>query len=164
MKPVKSADEYENEREIANALASLAIGEVPPRLASLAKAVRDGNWQGIANAALHHQASPATLLDDHFALSRLRWIASHPEAFGLKVVTKGDVELILEVVMHHPMPANKKASWKKAGLDHLPQGRGLAPASVKKMQRAYASFKERIRQDSNLIRTGDSPPLSPETL
>tara|TARA_R110000868_G_C10549576_1_gene735774 strand:- start:89 stop:586 length:498 start_codon:yes stop_codon:yes gene_type:complete len=145
---MKSADAYENEREISNALASLAIGEVPPRLAALAKAVRAGDWQGIANAASYHLTDAATNLDEHFNLVRLNWIASNPEVFGLEVVTKADVETILAEVMHQPMPPNKKAAWKRAGLDHLQQGRGRALASVEKMRRAYQAFRDEAKGSS----------------
>jgi hypothetical protein len=146
---MKSADAYENEREISNALASLAIGEVPPQLAALAQAVRAGDWQGISNAALYHKLTdPATQADEHFNLARLQWIANHPEAFGLEEVTKADVETILAEVMHQPMPPNKTEAWKRAGLDRLPQGRGRALASVEKMRRAYQAFRDEAKGSS----------------
>ena len=151
---MKTSTDYARERGIANALAHLILDlpSLPPELLPLVEAVQSGDWQGIANAALQH-ANPA-LLDEHFALFRLRWIAATPEAFGLTESTKADVLFILEEILGEKKPSNIKETWKRAGLDHLPQAHGNGQVSPSKMRAAYDSWMKRKRAESEAIRGG----------
>lgn len=153
---MKTSTDYARERGIANALAHLILDlpSLPPELLPLVEAVQSGDWQGIANAALYHSKPAAVLLDDSFALLRLRWIADRPEAFGLTEMTKADALFILQDIMGEQRPANLKETWKRAGLDHLPQAHGNGQASPTKMRSTFAAWKQEQRRQAEEIRRG----------
>jgi len=148
----EEAEKYHKRLEIANALATLAIGDFPEKLRALADAVRAGDWEDIASAAFLHERFDH---EDEAAMHCLRWIAAHPEVFGITRPTKKDLLFLMGKVdprwLEWQMP-NPRRTWKLLGLDHLPQGRGGGEIPTARMMAARAAWLKAKRSEVAAIR------------
>jgi hypothetical protein len=145
----EEAEKNRKRVEIANALAALAIGDFPEKLRALADAVRAGEWEDIAAAAWLHERFDH---EDEAGLHCVRWIATHPEVFGIKRLTKNDIvflagKLIPSWTMKHP-----RRTWKRLGLEHLPQGRGNEEVPELRMMAARERWLAEKRAEIAAIR------------
>lgn len=148
----EEAEKYHKRLDIANALASLAIGDFPEKLRALAEAVRAGEWEDIAAAARQHIQTPGERFREDAALQRVRWIADWPEVFGLKSISKKDILYIMGQLVPGWKMANPRKTWKLLGLDHLPQARGDYEIPPAKMMAANERWEAEKRAEIAAIR------------